>query len=171
MNYLVDTHILLWSFLETSKLSKTVKLILLDENNDIFYSPINLWEISIKYGLKKLFLNGGTPDDFFDELNNSYFHSKAIDAMDLMTNYKLPIGSYKMGKQPSNSEKTTPQILNRHIVLSILFTPPIYSIFPQIFLKKGDCHENEQNRIGMSYGRHDHKHDADCLRMSDRGHW
>jgi PIN domain nuclease of toxin-antitoxin system len=61
MNYLVDTHILLWSFLETHRLSKEIKSILLDDDNNIYYSPINLWEISIKYGLRKLFLNGGTP--------------------------------------------------------------------------------------------------------------
>jgi PIN domain nuclease of toxin-antitoxin system len=91
MNYLVDTHILLWSFLETDKLSKMAKSILLDENNEIYYSPISLWEISIKYGLKKLSLNGGTPDDFFVELNNSYYHCKTMDAIDLITNYKLPI--------------------------------------------------------------------------------
>jgi len=90
MNYLVDTHILLWSFLETGKLSKEIKSILLDDNNNIFYSPISLWEISIKYGLRKLFLNGGTPDDFFTELKNSYYHCKAIDAEDLITSYKLP---------------------------------------------------------------------------------
>jgi PIN domain nuclease of toxin-antitoxin system len=90
MNYLVDTHILLWSFLETDKLSKEIKSILLDENNVIYYSPISLWEISIKYGLGKLSLNGGTPDDFFDELNNSYYLCKVIDNMDLITNYKLP---------------------------------------------------------------------------------
>ena len=91
MNYLVDTHILLWSFLETDKLSKEIKSILLDENNEIYYSPISLWEISIKYGLKKLSLNGGTPDDFLRELANSYYHCKTIDAIDLITNYKLPI--------------------------------------------------------------------------------
>ena len=91
MNYLVDTHILLWSFLETGKLSKTAKSILLDKNNEIYYSPISLWEISIKYGLKKLSLNGGTPDDFFEELNNSYYHCKTLDAIDLITNYKLPL--------------------------------------------------------------------------------
>jgi PIN domain nuclease of toxin-antitoxin system len=91
MNYLVDTHILLWSFLETHKLSKEIKSILLDEDNDIYYSPINLWEISIKYGLEKLLLNGGTPDDFFDELNNSYYLCKDIDNNDLITNYKLPM--------------------------------------------------------------------------------
>jgi len=90
MNYLADTHILLWSFLETDKLSENIKSILLDENNMIYYSPISLWEISIKYGLKKLSLKGGTPDDFFDELNNSYYHCKTMDNIDLITNYKLP---------------------------------------------------------------------------------
>ena len=91
MNYLVDTHILLWSFLETDKLSKEIKSVLLDGNNDIYYSPISLWEISIKYGIKKLSLNGGTPDDFFTELENSYFLCKTIDSLALITAYKLPI--------------------------------------------------------------------------------
>jgi PIN domain nuclease of toxin-antitoxin system len=91
MNYLVDTHILLWSFLETRKLSKEIKSILLNEGNDIYYSPISLWEISIKYGLEKLFLNGGTPDDFFEELNNSYYLCKDIDNNNVITNYKLPM--------------------------------------------------------------------------------
>ena len=91
MRYLVDTHILLWSFLESDKLSKKVADILLDENNEIYYSPISLWEISIKYGLKKLTLNGGTPDDFFDELDNSYYLCKDVESIDLATNYKLPI--------------------------------------------------------------------------------
>ena len=91
MKYLVDTHILLWSFLKTDKLSRRIKSILLDTNNEIYYSPISLWEISIKYGLKKLSLNGGTPDDFFAELNNSFYNCKTIDPVDLITNYKLPI--------------------------------------------------------------------------------
>jgi PIN domain nuclease of toxin-antitoxin system len=77
--------------LDTRKLSKEIKSILLNEANDIYYSPINLWEISIKFGLEKLFLNGGTPDNFFEELNNSYYLCKNIDNDDLITNYKLPI--------------------------------------------------------------------------------
>jgi len=91
MKYLVDTHILLWSFIEPEQLSKNVSQILLDENNDIYYSQINLWEISIKYALKKLDLKGITPDDFFEELNESYFLCKKIENIDLITNYKLPI--------------------------------------------------------------------------------
>ena len=91
MNYLVDTHILLWSFLESSKLSKEAKSVFLDRNNVIYYSPISLWEISIKYGLKKLSLNGGIPEDFFEELANSFFVCKEISNADLVTNYRLPI--------------------------------------------------------------------------------
>ena len=91
MNYLVDTHILLWSFLETKKLSRNIKKILLDETNIIYYSPISLWEISIKFALKKLFLKGGTPDDFFAEVQKSYYQCKEINAANLVSYYKLPI--------------------------------------------------------------------------------
>jgi len=91
MKYLVDTHILLWSFIEPRRLSKNSSEILLNEDNDIFYSPINLWEISIKYMLKKLDLKGITPEEFFEELNESYFLCKKVENMDLITSYKLPI--------------------------------------------------------------------------------
>jgi PIN domain nuclease of toxin-antitoxin system len=91
MNYLVDTHVLLWSFIEPEKISENIRSILLDEDNDIYYSPINLWEISIKYGLKKLYLNGLTPEAFFEELDNSYYLCKEIDNVNVITNYKLPM--------------------------------------------------------------------------------
>jgi len=115
MILLVDTHILLWSFLETNKLSNNIKSILLDTNNEIYYSPISLWEISIKYGLKKLNLNGGTPDDFFKELENSYYHCKAINASDLITNYKLPI----YHKDPFDRFLIWEAIRNNFILISV----------------------------------------------------
>jgi PIN domain nuclease of toxin-antitoxin system len=91
MKYLVDTHILLWSFIEPEKLSENVKSILLDENNEIYYSPINLWEIAIKYSLKKLDLKGLSPEEFFEELNTSYYLCKDINNSDLISNYHLPL--------------------------------------------------------------------------------
>ena len=91
MNYLVDTHILLWSFIEPGKLTKNIKAILLNEDNDIYYSPINLWEISIKYGLKKLNLSGLIPEEFYEEVENSYYICKRINNINIITNYKLPI--------------------------------------------------------------------------------
>jgi PIN domain nuclease of toxin-antitoxin system len=115
MNYLLDTQILLWTFLETKKLSKKTKSILIDENNLIYYSPISLWEISIKYGLKKLFLKGGTPDDFFLELTNSFLHCKMMDASDLITNYKLPV----YHKDPFDRFLIWEAIRNDFILLSV----------------------------------------------------
>jgi len=90
MKYLVDTHVLLWSFIDPEKLSVNITQILIDQNNDIFYSPINLWEISIKYGLKKLDLKGITPEDFYKEIDISFFICKEINNNDLVTSYRLP---------------------------------------------------------------------------------
>ena len=36
-------------------------------------------------------LKGITPDEFFEELNESYFLCKRIENINLLTNYKLPI--------------------------------------------------------------------------------
>ena len=115
MKYLVDTHILLWAFIEPEKLSKNSSKILLDENNDIYYSPINLWEISIKYALKKLNLKGITPDDFFRELNESYFLCKKVENKDLITNYKLPI----LHKDPFDRFLIWESIQNDFIFISV----------------------------------------------------
>jgi PIN domain nuclease of toxin-antitoxin system len=91
MNYLADTHILLWSFIDPENLTEDIKLILLNEENNIYYSPVNLWEISIKYGLKKLYLKGLTPEEFFEELENSYYICKKLDNVNIITSYKLPM--------------------------------------------------------------------------------
>jgi PIN domain nuclease of toxin-antitoxin system len=91
LKYILDTHILLWSFFETKRLSEKVKTILLDEENEIYYSPINLWEISIKYALKKLDLQGFTPEEFYAEIADSYYLCKNIDNNDIISNYNLPL--------------------------------------------------------------------------------
>ena len=91
MRYLVDTHILLWSFLEPEKISPLILDILRNENNFIYYSPINLWEISIKYSIKKIDLRGITPEELLREIENSFYIYKKTSNYDLITNYKLPI--------------------------------------------------------------------------------
>jgi PIN domain nuclease of toxin-antitoxin system len=90
VKYLVDTHILLWAFIDPEKLSSNVSQLLINENNDIYYSPINLLEISIKYGLKKLDLKAITPEGLYKEIGNSFFICKEINNEDLITFYKLP---------------------------------------------------------------------------------
>jgi PIN domain nuclease of toxin-antitoxin system len=91
MKFLLDTHILLWSFFDTKKLSENIKNILLDEHHEICYSPVNLWEISIKYGLGKLRLNGFTPEELLQEIENGFFVCKNIEPHIMATTYKLPL--------------------------------------------------------------------------------
>ena len=91
MKYLADTHILLWSFIDPEQLSSTISQLLIDENNIIYYSPINLWEISIKYGLKKLNLKGITPENFYKEIEYSFYVCKEMNKDDLITSYQLPV--------------------------------------------------------------------------------
>ncbi len=61
--YLLDTHILIWSILDTAKLSNKVKDILLASETEILVSAVNYWEISIKYSLGKLDLEGIKPNE------------------------------------------------------------------------------------------------------------
>ena len=115
MKYLVDTHVLLWSFIDPKQLPLNIFQLLLHKNNIIYYSPINLWEISIKYSLKKLDLNGITPEDFFQEIDNSFYVCKKINNDDIITSYKLPI----YHKDPFDRFLIWEAIKNDFILLSV----------------------------------------------------
>ena len=53
MNYLLDTHTLLWSMFKDEMLSDKVRTIV--ENDEVLYvSVVSLWEIAIKQSLGKL---------------------------------------------------------------------------------------------------------------------
>lgn len=49
MNILLDTHILIWALNEDSRLPERARELILDENNDIYYSSVSVWEVSIKH--------------------------------------------------------------------------------------------------------------------------
>ena len=54
MNYLVDTHAVLWMMFEPKKLSQKVQAILTDKELHKFISMASLWEIAIKNRIGKL---------------------------------------------------------------------------------------------------------------------
>lgn len=58
MKYLLDTHVFLWSFLDTKRIRPKTLEIIADEENEIFVSPISFWEIAIKNQTKKLNFEG-----------------------------------------------------------------------------------------------------------------
>lgn len=49
MNILLDTHILLWTLSNDVKLSDKARKLIEDENNEIYYSIISLWEVELKH--------------------------------------------------------------------------------------------------------------------------
>ncbi len=56
MRYLLDTHALLWLITENPKLTKKVKQIYFDGENEIFLSMGSIWELAIKSSLEKISL-------------------------------------------------------------------------------------------------------------------
>lgn len=47
MRLLLDTHIWIWSHLDPGKLSSTVTASLLDGKNELWLSPISIWELLV----------------------------------------------------------------------------------------------------------------------------
>jgi PIN domain nuclease of toxin-antitoxin system len=64
MSYLLDTHTLIWAIAEPQKLSATARKVLINSENEILVSAVSFWEISLKYSIGKLTLEGYMPEDF-----------------------------------------------------------------------------------------------------------
>ena len=63
MEYLLDTHILIWYMSNDKKLSKEAREIIMNKENTIYYSTINLWEMVLKSEKEKV-INYKTINDF-----------------------------------------------------------------------------------------------------------
>ncbi|MDM8558226.1 type II toxin-antitoxin system VapC family toxin [Candidatus Parabeggiatoa sp. HSG14] len=57
MTFLLDTHIWLWSLLEPDKLKQKVTEVLQNPQNELFISPITIWETLILAEKQKIKLN------------------------------------------------------------------------------------------------------------------
>ena len=71
MEYLIDTHTLLWFLEDSNELSGTAKKVVEDERNRIFISIASLWEISIKTALGRLSIDGSYESILNDLIENS----------------------------------------------------------------------------------------------------
>ena len=64
MSYLLDTHTLIWAITEPQKLSSIAKKVLTNTDNEVAVSAVSFWEISLKYSIGKLMLEGYGSEDF-----------------------------------------------------------------------------------------------------------
>ncbi len=73
---LLDTHIILWAMSKDAKLNTKMRDIILNPNNRLFYSIASIWEVQIKYALKKLPISG---IEFMHYCEQSGYHKLPID--------------------------------------------------------------------------------------------
>lgn len=56
MQYLLDTHVVLWWFTTPETMKKKTQSIIRDKSNQIFVSSVSFWEMAIKKSLGRLTL-------------------------------------------------------------------------------------------------------------------
>jgi len=88
MQFLIDTHILIWYLDGSNKLPEKIKNIINDENNIIVVSIASIWELAIKISLKKIDTKLDLPDvethiteRQFKLLNISFKHLNVLTAL------------------------------------------------------------------------------------------
>jgi PIN domain nuclease of toxin-antitoxin system len=89
MNYLLDTHTLIWILITPKKLPTKVSE-LMSRAKSVYVSTISLWEISLKYSLNKLELKGVIPEEIPDYVERTGFQIVTINPEIASTFYKLP---------------------------------------------------------------------------------
>jgi PIN domain nuclease of toxin-antitoxin system len=85
VNFLLDTHILIWAAISPHKISSELASLLSDQSNNLYFSSASIWEISIKESLgKKDFkvsskkLHGGLIENGYKEIKVSALHAMEV---------------------------------------------------------------------------------------------
>lgn len=90
MRYLLDTHVLYWMIADTTQLSKKVKPLLEDLNNELFISDMSLFELTIKSSIGKLNYKSGL-NDLFDDINGLSLKTLHLQQQHLLIYQTLPL--------------------------------------------------------------------------------
>ena len=95
MNYLLDTHTLIWVISEKEKLSSKVSHTFSDPNSTFFVSAISFWEISLKFSTGKLGIQGVIPEDMPMLSVQSGFQLISLSPEESATYHKLKVTNHK----------------------------------------------------------------------------
>jgi PIN domain nuclease of toxin-antitoxin system len=90
MDYILDTHVLLWSIFESKKLSQSAQEILVDRNSRMFISISSMWEIAIKSRIGKLPLPSGL-DGVFSIIEQRGYGILNVDKQHIQIYNTLPL--------------------------------------------------------------------------------
>lgn len=91
MRVLIDTHILLWFYLEPHRIRRNALNFLENtSNNEIFVSAATAWEISIKFGVGKLEIPEVPEIWFPDRVRRAGFRLLPIELQHVLRVHNLP---------------------------------------------------------------------------------
>ena len=89
MNFLLDTHILIWAAISPHKISSELASLLSDPSNHLYFSSASIWEISIKESLEKSDFKVSSKKLYDGLIENGYKEIK-VSALHAMEVIKLP---------------------------------------------------------------------------------
>lgn len=95
MKGLLDTHVFLWAVFSPEKLSAAVRPLIQDANNSLFISTISFWEISLKYSMGKLELQGCSPENLPEVASAMQLELLHPSAEELASFHRLPRVTHK----------------------------------------------------------------------------
>ncbi|MBN9085898.1 MAG: type II toxin-antitoxin system VapC family toxin [Reyranella sp.] len=88
MNFLLDTHVLLWAAGQPEKLSRRTRGLLNDPANSLLFSAVSLWEIVIKqtlgrddFNVDPRQLRRGLLDNDYGEIAITSAHALAVEGL------------------------------------------------------------------------------------------
>ena len=90
MKLLLDTHAFLWAVMAPEKLGRKARSAMKFPGNEIFVSTISFWEISLKYSLGKLQLEGIIPDELPSVAGEAGFSLCTMDPRIAASFHQLP---------------------------------------------------------------------------------
>jgi len=90
MNYIIDTHALIWYFEDSSKIPDKIVKCIDDATNNKYICSVSLWEITIKTQIGKLTMNFSF-DELLAEISNSDLHVLQIENDYLTELSKIPL--------------------------------------------------------------------------------
>ena len=90
MKYLLDTHAFLWFVSEDSKLSSKARSIIKNSNNEVYFSAVSAWELSIKIRLGRLTIEEDLEPFIIKQLAENNFSTLSITIFHSIYTSKLP---------------------------------------------------------------------------------
>jgi PIN domain nuclease of toxin-antitoxin system len=92
MQYLLDTHVLIWWITSDHRLSSKAEAMIKSHRNTLFWSVASTWEISIKHSLGRLVFEEPPEDLLPSELNRNH-----IEILPIMNEH-----AFRAGQQPEH---------------------------------------------------------------------